>query len=795
MTELLNTIRALYSDHFLIPLGRQSKAPQVAKWNTIEQKANLIDLVDEITEKGINIGVRLDNLLVIDVEEEGREPLQELRKQLKFSLDSTYCVKTGSGGFHIYFRNPDNLLTDEKIYNPKTGKPYHKIEIKSTNNRQVVAAGSLHPNGTYYTTLSPYSSIKTLPKELEDYLKLRTNNQSIINDKDVIPNDPLLIPTESETFSLDQIRLYLDILDPKDFRNFDDFIKLMMGFHYTGYNHQNETRQLFIDWSTRDPLYNSKEAINNNIKLFNSLRYDKTNKIGKGTIIKLAQAKPPKRIDTPITNNLIDPPINQKTLDNKKTIGATYDEFYDAFKAIIKDFLKQEYNNNLIYVENQFYSIDDNNIWHYDKEVFTRFSEFVNENSKNYKYIKSKNITGSLNDKLIHVVEKGEGQIKRLNTKRDDLFRKVLTDSTNKPLPEITFKNKIYNFKKNEVRPIETKDYRTTYLNVIYDNYAMPTKIDDLLYSSFNKQDNQISCFYQLLAMMLNPAKHKQLIVILKGGAGTGKSTVVKLINKLLGQLATTINLQDINTNKNPHCYEGLDTKLLITMNELACGYYDSRALKELVEPGFRLINPKGKSQYEAYINLSVLAASNVNIKFNDTSGALDDRIIVIPFNQRFRETGKEVVEYENLILESMEDKSHFINKIIYANKQLLDNNWQLELPVEWIQATNEFIGESNVINSFVKNFLVFNHDADIRIYRSDVIESFLRVYQTKLTNNQMGDLYKAIEQRSRRTSRDRLGHFYDGVTIDMEKVDKAEAEREESKDLAFQAPVKSYNA
>ncbi|MFN7109677.1 MAG: DUF5906 domain-containing protein [Brevundimonas sp.] len=93
-----------------------------------------------------NVGVRLrDTDLVIDVDPRnfvgGVDSFADLA--VDFGLPDAPFVRTGGGGFHHYFRKPTGLAVVNALAS------YPGVEFKSLG-RQVVAAGSVHPNGRPY---------------------------------------------------------------------------------------------------------------------------------------------------------------------------------------------------------------------------------------------------------------------------------------------------------------------------------------------------------------------------------------------------------------------------------------------------------------------------------------------------------------------------------------------------------------------------------------------------------------------------------------------------------------------
>ena len=93
-----------------------------------------------------NMGIRLKpNQLVIDIDPRngGDEGFEKLCFDIGLDPDQWPCVLTGSGGRHYLLALPEGVSVVEML------DDYPGVEFKSIG-RQVVAAGSRHPNGKLY---------------------------------------------------------------------------------------------------------------------------------------------------------------------------------------------------------------------------------------------------------------------------------------------------------------------------------------------------------------------------------------------------------------------------------------------------------------------------------------------------------------------------------------------------------------------------------------------------------------------------------------------------------------------
>jgi len=93
----------------------------------------------------LNIGIATDNLLVIDVDlrYRGCESLAALEQQHDV-IPHSWCVRTGSGGLHIYLAAPSSSTISNSA-----GKLGPGLDIRATGG-YVVAPMSQHINGNHY---------------------------------------------------------------------------------------------------------------------------------------------------------------------------------------------------------------------------------------------------------------------------------------------------------------------------------------------------------------------------------------------------------------------------------------------------------------------------------------------------------------------------------------------------------------------------------------------------------------------------------------------------------------------
>lgn len=163
----------------VFPLKTGGKTPITAHGH---QDATIdIDTIIAWWEKtpDANIGIRCNNLLVIDADgEKGRNSLIEIETTYE-KLPLTWTVQTGRGGIHVIFRVPESLNI-----RPGAGKyGYENIDIRA-NDSYIVAAGSITEN-EYKTIHGSYEEIADAPDWL---IELVSQNQQADHKPEPVPD-------------------------------------------------------------------------------------------------------------------------------------------------------------------------------------------------------------------------------------------------------------------------------------------------------------------------------------------------------------------------------------------------------------------------------------------------------------------------------------------------------------------------------------------------------------------------------------------------------------------------------
>jgi hypothetical protein len=179
-------------------------------------------------------GILLDKHLVIDIDPRngGSESYNQLCRDLDmdFMEISGHYVKTGGGGYHIFFNIPDEFPLLSKL------DKYPGVDFKTSG--FVVGAGSLHKSGNRYEVVEGYpQDINEAPNKLLALLK-RESTLHRIN----LNNQPIEVD-EAELAKM------LHVIPSDDY---EDWISVGMGLHHAT---NGVGLDLWDEWSQKSDKY------------------------------------------------------------------------------------------------------------------------------------------------------------------------------------------------------------------------------------------------------------------------------------------------------------------------------------------------------------------------------------------------------------------------------------------------------------------------------------------------------------------------------------------------------------
>ncbi len=220
------------------------KAPLDKRWTTRPYRNEEVLSGAETSNR--NVGVRLRSTdLIVDIDPrsiQGGIPAAKRKlRSLGVRLRDYPAVSTGSGGYHLYMCKPAALPVRDHLPDAWKG-----IEFK-TIGRQVVAPGSIHPNGKPYTWAETdfdpddlWLGAPTAPANLLRAAKRKIAKPSSFG-RDGQGDHPC-----------GEISTILGHMNVEDFRDHGQWLQLMMAVHHAS---AGQACEEFVNWCEGDPLY------------------------------------------------------------------------------------------------------------------------------------------------------------------------------------------------------------------------------------------------------------------------------------------------------------------------------------------------------------------------------------------------------------------------------------------------------------------------------------------------------------------------------------------------------------
>ena len=124
----------------------------------------------------------------------------------------------------------------------------------------------------------------------------------------------------------------------------------------------------------------------------------------------------------------------------------------------------------------------------------------------------------------------------------------VPAEKVNKEWNEIVFENGIYNISTDKLLPHDSKKYNTTFVpQTYYPNAEYSGAIDGFFTELCKEEPDKRTLLYEIIGYCLLRKNIFSKFFVCYGGGGTGKSTYLKLIEKLVGAQNTSyLSLQDL---------------------------------------------------------------------------------------------------------------------------------------------------------------------------------------------------------------------------------------------------------
>ena len=218
----------------------------------------------------------------------------------------------------------------------------------------------------------------------------------------------------------------------------------------------------------------------------------------------------------------------------------------------------------------------------------------------------------------------------------------------------------------------------------------------DKLMSVLYSPEERMKIEWSIGAIVSGDSKTIQKFLVLYGAAGTGKSTVLNIIQKLFDGYYSVFDAKALGSSSNSFALEAFKSNPLVAIQHDGdlSRIEDNTRLNSLVSHELMTVNEKFKSTYASRFNAFLLMGTNKPVKITDGKSGLNRRLIdVTPTGEKLP-----AKEYKTLIkrvdFELGAIAQHCL-EVYLSNK----NNYDDYIPITMLGASNDFY--NYVLDSF----------------------------------------------------------------------------------------------
>ena len=281
----------------------------------------------------------------------------------------------------------------------------------------------------------------------------------------------------------------------------------------------------------------------------------------------------------------------------------------------------------------------------------------------------------------------------------------------------IAFNNGIYDVIEGSFRDFSPEIIVTNKIPHNYDPEAYSELCDKTLNKLACKDKNIRALLEECIGYCFYRRQELRKCFILTGEKRNGKSTFLDLINYLLGE--DNISALDIKELNRQFKTAELVNKLANIGDDISDDFIPDGAIFKKLVAGNRInVERKGTNPFDFNNYAKFLFSANNIPRMKDKTGAILDRMIIIPFNAEFKETDPDFDPYIKYKLITPEVMSYLINVGLEGLKRVLK--------------TRKFT-ESNLVDAELKEYEENNNP---------VLTFFNEIEEMDIINNSNKDVY-----------------------------------------------------
>lgn len=288
-------------------------------------------------------------------------------------------------------------------------------------------------------------------------------------------------------------------------------------------------------------------------------------------------------------------------------------------------------------------------------------------------------------------------EVERVKETSDDtVIPALMRDADSKSMYK--FKQLVKKLLQDHYRPLDSKvvfrsqttgleDYATKKLP--YDLSDGSIEAYDELVGTLYSPEERAKLEWAIGAILCGDAKHIQKFIVLYGSAGTGKSTILNIIQMLFEGYYSTFDAKSLGMGDSSFSMEPFKNNPLVTIQHDGdlSRIEDNTRLNSIVSHEEMVINEKHKSLYTAKFETFLFLGTNRPVKITEAKSGLTRRLIDV------QPTGKMLPysRYKTLMAHIPFELGSIAKHCLDVYKSMGEDYYESYKPNEMMSATNHF--------------------------------------------------------------------------------------------------------
>lgn len=297
-----------------------------------------------------------------------------------------------------------------------------------------------------------------------------------------------------------------------------------------------------------------------------------------------------------------------------------------------------------------------------------------------------------------------------MNKKREvkDYIKDKAKDVEEADEKYICLENGIFDIKELKLKPYSTNIVTRNKIRFSYYEQEKNEEIDTIMNNLAVNDQEVVNLLYEMIGYCLYRGMPFQKVFILVGNGANGKSTLLNMITKLLGEENVShVDLKEIAGNR--FGKSELYGKLANIADDCSSNYLDDTSvMKRITGESYTSIEFKNQNSFSAKINTKMILSYNTIPRMNDTTDGLTRRLVIIPLNAVFK---KGLQNYDPFIsekLKKIENLEYVLYKSLQAISKVLKDK-DFTVPKQVKEQTDEYVRENNPVANFI--YEVYNNE------------------------------------------------------------------------------------